>query len=87
MRTRQTAVEQSAPFGLVTPQTGKESGKKTYAYDRHCRPSVRILYLARVIFVRWLLALSVRIHVLSAKSLTVWRYVSIDILLDLYGQD
>ncbi|MDQ1271357.1 MAG: adenine-specific DNA-methyltransferase, partial [Thermodesulfobacteriota bacterium] len=29
------------PVGLVTPQTDKESGKKTYAYDPHIDPSLQ----------------------------------------------
>jgi adenine-specific DNA-methyltransferase len=28
------------PVGLVTPQTDKESGKKTYAYDPHLDPQL-----------------------------------------------
>ncbi|HLG28970.1 MAG TPA: hypothetical protein VI387_02060, partial [Candidatus Brocadiales bacterium] len=29
------------PVGLVTPDTDKESGKKTYAYDPHLDPSLQ----------------------------------------------
>ena len=28
------------PVGLVTPQTDKESGRKTYAYDPHLDPQL-----------------------------------------------
>lgn len=28
------------PVGLVTPETDKESGKKTYAYDPHLDPQL-----------------------------------------------
>jgi adenine-specific DNA-methyltransferase len=28
------------PVGLVTPETGKETGKKTYAYDPHLDPQL-----------------------------------------------
>ena len=29
------------PVGLVTPETDKETGKKTYAYDPHIDPSLQ----------------------------------------------
>lgn len=29
------------PVGLVTPETDKEGGKKTYAYDPHIDPSLQ----------------------------------------------
>ena len=29
------------PVGLVTPDTDKETGKKTYAYDPHIDPSLQ----------------------------------------------